>query len=73
MFIENTEELAQSKLLLLFIIDKSNTPLSNEELTEFILEKNYMNYFLTHQYLSELVETGFIEYREEDNKKYIKF
>ncbi len=72
MFVENTEELAQSKLLLLFIIDKSNTPLSNEELTEFILEKNYMNYFLTQQYLSELVETGFIEYREEDNKKVYK-
>ena len=72
MFVENTEELAQSKLLLLFIIDKSNTPLSNEELTEFILEKNYMNYFLIQQYLSELIETGFIKYCKEDDKKVYK-
>ena len=74
MFVENTEELAQSKLLLLFIIDKSITPLTNEELTEFILEKNYMNYFLTQQYLSELVETNFIEYCEceKENKKVYK-
>ena len=44
MFTENTEELAQNKLLLLFIINKSK-PLTNEEITEFILENNYMNYF----------------------------
>lgn len=72
MFIENTEELAQSKLLLLFIINKSNTPLSNEELTEYILEKNYMNYFLIQQYLSELVESNFIKYQKEENKKVYK-
>lgn len=72
MFVENTEELAQSKLLLLFIIDKSNNTLSNEELTEFILEKNYMNYFLIQQYLSELVESDFIKYCEDEKRKTYK-
>ncbi|QQY80352.1 uncharacterized protein DUF4364 [Keratinibaculum paraultunense] len=69
MFAENTEELAQNKLLLLYIIDKSKEPLTNEELTEFILENNYMNYFLIQQYLSELVNSKFIEYVEKENKK----
>jgi len=68
MFFENTEELAQNKLLLLYIIDESSTPLTNNEITEFILENNYMNYFLTQQYLSELVSSGFIDYKKSDSK-----
>ena len=72
MFIENTEELAQNKLLLLYIIDKSSVQLSNQDITELILEKNYMNYFLIQQYLSELVRTSFIEVVESDSKKVYK-
>lgn len=71
MFIENTEELAQNKLILLYIIDQSNVPLTNEEITEFIMENNYMNYFLIQQYLTELIESEFIKYIDkEDSKKY---
>ncbi|NLW22692.1 MAG: DUF4364 family protein [Tissierellia bacterium] len=69
MFTENTEELAQNKLLLLFIINKSKKPLTNEEITEFILENNYMNYFLIQQYLSELVESNFIKQIDKEGKK----
>lgn len=69
MFVENTEELAQNKLLLLYIIDKSEKPLTNEEITEFVLENNYMNYFLIQQYLSELVNSKFIEYANKEDKK----
>jgi len=72
MFINNTEELAQNKLLLLYIINKSTIPLSNEELTEFVLEKDYMNYFLIQQYLSELVESNFIKYEDDQDKKVYK-
>ena len=68
MFIENTEELAQNKLLLLYIIDKSEVPLTNVQITEFVLENNYMNYFLIQQFLSELVNSKFIEYSKKDEK-----
>lgn len=61
MFTENTEELAQNKLLLLYIIKKASYSFTKEELTEFILSKEYMNYFLIQQYLLELLESGFIE------------
>lgn len=68
MFIENTEELAQNKLLLLYLIKSSITPFNNNEITEFVLEKNYMNYFLVQQYLVELIESNFIEVVENDSK-----
>ena len=61
MFVENTEELAQNKLLLLYVIKTSKTPFDNNRITEFMLEKNYMNYFLVQQYLSELIDSHFIE------------
>lgn len=69
MFIENTEELAQNKLLLLYIIDKSEVPLTNAQITEFVLENNYMNYFLIQQFLSELVNSKFVEYSKKDVKE----
>lgn len=61
MFTENTEELAQNKLLLLYIIKKASYSFSKVELTEFILSKEYMNYFLIQQYLLELLESKFIK------------
>lgn len=69
MFIENTEELAQNKLLLLYIIAKSEKPFTNQEITDLILENNYMNYFLVQQYISELIKSNFIVINEIDNKK----
>ncbi|NLX61220.1 MAG: DUF4364 family protein [Tissierellia bacterium] len=68
MFLENTEELAQNKLLLLYIIDRSNSSLTNNEITELVLKNNYMNYFLVQQYLSELVNSGFVEYKKNKDK-----
>ncbi|NLJ78598.1 MAG: DUF4364 family protein [Tissierellia bacterium] len=72
MFTENTEELAQNKLILLYIIDQSNTPMGNQEIIEFIMEDNYMNYFLIQEYLRELVESKLLrEVEGDDDKAYI--
>lgn len=68
MFIENTEELAQNKLLLLYIIKLSPKRFTKNEITEFVLDKNYMNYFLIQQYLVDLTNDKFIEHIEEDIK-----
>lgn len=62
MFVNNTEELAQNKILLLYIIDKSSTPLTNSQISEIILGHNYMNYFSIQQFLSELVESEFVTF-----------
>lgn len=50
----NTEEVAQSKLIILYIIKNIPEPLNNSQLSELILQKSYMNYFALQQYLIEL-------------------
>ena len=64
----NTEEMAQNKLILLYIIKKSPHAFSRHELNEFILDKEYMNYFFLQQYLGELVESNLIELKTIDGK-----
>lgn len=62
----NTEDVAQNKLLILYIIKMSPSKFTNAELTEFVLDKGYMNYFVLQQYLSELIEGELIEVVIED-------
>lgn len=61
MFSNNTEELAQNKLILLYIIKTFPNTFTKNQITEFILEKNYLNFFLIQQYLIELIESEFIQ------------
>lgn len=72
MFMENTEELAQNKLLLLYLISKSEEPLDKNKITEFLLSRDYMNYFLIQQYLSELVKSELISNYKNDNQTFYK-
>lgn len=62
---DNTEEVAQNKLLILYIIKMSPKKFNNNNLTEFILEKNYMNYFTLQQYISELISSELIVLNKE--------
>lgn len=57
----NTEEVAQSKLIILYIIKNIPDPLNNSQLSELILQKGYMNYFALQQYLIELNEGELIK------------
>lgn len=58
MQIENSKLLAQNKLILLHVLHQQEEPMRNTELTHFIVENNYMNYFITQHYISELINTG---------------
>jgi len=44
MSIVSNKELAENKLILLYIIDKVNIPISNLQITKIILENKFMNY-----------------------------
>lgn len=66
---ENSAELAENKLLLLYILKALKRPISNSQLTEIVLENNLINYFTLQQYLSELIASGFSEYEEINEKK----
>lgn len=69
---ENTAELAENKLLLLYILKVLNRPISNTQLTEIVLENNFMNYFMLQQYISELDTSNFLTYEDINEKKLLK-
>ena len=69
---ENTSELAENKLLLLYILDKIKVPITNNQLTEMVLENSLMNYFTLQQYISELDDSEFFQYDEQMDKKLLR-
>lgn len=67
----STRELAESKLILLYFIEKLNMPVGNLQLTKVFLENRFMNYFLLQQFLTELCETGcLVEHQENERTVY---
>ena len=66
---ENSSELAENKLLMLYVLKSIKEPISNTQLTEIILENNFINYFTFQQYLAELEDSKFVEYHEANDKK----
>jgi len=48
------------KLIILYMLDKVTFPLTNAQLSEFILEKEYTDYFTVQCSLSELVDANFV-------------
>ena len=66
---ESSSELAENKLLMLYVLKSIKEPISNTQLTEIILENNFINYFTFQQYLAELEDSRFVEYHEANDKK----
>lgn len=58
------------KLIVLYMLQHSKKDLSNSQISEFILDREYTNYFHLQQAISELVETGLLEMRTISNKSY---
>lgn len=51
------------KLIILYMLEKLNFPLTNGQISEFILDKGYTSYFTLQQAISEMVDSNLI--REE--------
>ena len=68
---ENSAELAENKLLVLYVIKSLRQPISKTQLTEIILENNFINYFTLQQYISELENSDFIRYIDKNGKRLI--
>jgi predicted transcriptional regulator len=60
MSLGTNKELAQNKLILLYIINAVNMPVSNLQITKLILENKFMNYFLFQQFLNELCDNAYL-------------
>lgn len=57
----DNETLAENKVLILYILDKINSPVSNDELLQLVLSIEDMNYFYFQQFLLDLLENKYIE------------
>ncbi len=61
------QTLAESKILLLYILSKVKKPISHNELLDLVLSIVDMNYFYFQQFLLDLLEDNYIfKYKQED-------
>lgn len=65
---EDALELAENKLLLLYIFQKIKLPISNIQITQIILENNFINYFTLQQYVTELIASNLLKPTEQKGK-----
>lgn len=63
------KELAENKLILLYIIDKINLAITNSQITKVVLGNKFMNYFTLQQILNELCESNFLNTVNSDGKE----
>ncbi len=58
------ETLMLYKLIILYILNRVDFPMTNAQLAHFITEKEYTTYFNVQQVLSDLVEDGYISLQQ---------
>ena len=58
------------KLIILSMLDRVDFPLTNAQISDFILTKEYTNYFTLQQVLADLVETELAEIHTVRNSSY---
>ena len=49
------------KLIILYMLSKVDYPLTNSQISEFILDREYTNYFHLQQSLSEMIESNLLK------------
>ena len=58
------EQLTLYKLMILYLIEKVDFPLSNSQISEFILDKWYTNYFTVQRAFHELEEENMLRVKQ---------
>ncbi len=56
------------KLIVLYMMEQVDFPLTNGQISEFILDKGYTTYFTLQQAISDMVEAGFIREESTHNR-----
>ena len=60
------------KLIILYMLNEVDYPLTNSQISEFLLEKEYTNYFHLQQTFSELVDSNLLEVKTVRNASYYR-
>lgn len=66
------EPLTLYKLMTLYMLNKVNFPLTDAQISDFFLNKEYTTYFSFRQVISELIETNLITSETVRNASYYK-
>ncbi len=53
-------EVSTNKLIILYMLKRIRLPLTNTQLTDFIIERNYTNYFSFQDSLHQLIESNLV-------------
>lgn len=64
------DSLTLYKLIILYMLNKVNFPLTNSQISTFFLEKEYTTYFNLQQAISDLLEANFIRLETIRNVSY---
>ena len=54
-------ELSLNKLMILYLIQKAGLPLSNTQISEFLLDSGYTDYFSLQNYLSQMIDASILK------------
>ena len=57
-------------LAVIILLQNSDGDLTNSQITDFILDRKYTNYFQLQQAVSELVEADLVEMSSQSNRSY---
>jgi len=71
LFNNNTDREVRDKLTLIYIMARFNVPLSYQQLTEFVMALELMNYFTMLQYITEMKDTGLIEENQVEDEELV--
>ena len=63
-----TETFTLYKLIVLYMLEKVDFPLTTSQISEFILDKGYTTYFKLQETLSEMVESGLLRVETTHNR-----
>lgn len=66
----SSDQQLKFKIIILYTINQFSVPLTNQQLTDFILEHDIMNYFDLQQFLTDLVESSMLEYSTSEGENY---
>lgn len=62
-----TDTMTLYKLIVLYMLDRVNSPMTNAQISQFVLEKGYTDYFTLQEVLNILIEDGFVTQEEYHN------
>ncbi|MGE5329589.1 MAG: DUF4364 family protein [Deltaproteobacteria bacterium] len=72
MQLDLNEQVAENKLIILYLIEKVNFELTNSQILKLLVKINEINYFLLQEYISQLINDNYLKCRIESNQRLYK-